>query len=348
MSRKLFIATTYYQLLITIAKLMSAGEKADLLLYRFAGDYVFTDMDDKFMSKLRDMGVFDKIFLQESRGFETWPSIKKIFSLRFRRRYLEDLFRPQIDDLSAYSDIYIFGDVSSRSHYFLLTKTPYHLIEGQTNALKRERMVLSDYSVENRLGIKNRIGYFAKKYIFDDFLSSGQAQCCKSIEVNDKSDLGIPTDKVIEVPRDDLLSSLSIAQKRCISDLFIGDDLIRRFEQNVRRSIVLLDSPLAADTLDWDKCLAEKVYGRIIASQQEAGYEVMVKPHPGDHTDYSAIFSGISLINANIPAEVLNLDERIHFDRAIAVYSSAVFGSDFADEKILLGREYVDEVRRRQ
>jgi hypothetical protein len=345
MAENLFIGTSYYQILYTILKLMKSEEKADFLIYFFAGKYRFADIDDVFIENMRNLTVFENIYIQNSKGFETWSIAKKAFWLLFRRKALIELFRPPIENLDAYSRIYHFGDISSRSHYFLLTKTPYHLLEGQKGAFTVSRIAYHGFCVETRRTFMHKLGYLAKKLVLDDFLSFGQAACCKSIEVDSKDGLGIPLDKVEEHPVGLLYSGLSAAQQAEIFDLFLGHDWREKYAFANRSSLILLVPVYTAVFFNSDEALARRVYTAIYEEELRRGNHVVVKPHPGDSTDYSEWFPEATLMKANIPIEIFNITDAIHFDRAVTVFSSSLSGITFADEKIYYDVDYVDQFR---
>ena len=74
---------------------------------------------------------------------------------------------------------------------------------------------------------------------------------------------------------------------------------------------------------------------------------IMIKAHPRDDMDYGRLFPEATVIEKNMPMEVMNFDETICFEKAITVTSSAVNGLKYAKEKIYLGAEYLQSFKER-
>jgi hypothetical protein len=341
----LYIGTTSYHILITLLKLAHTGQVADILLFKFAGNWVFFDFDDSFVQKLQTFPMIRKVYIQESSGFETWPVIKKLFFLRFRRKALADLLKPKVDNLEAYKDIYIYGDESSRSHYFLLTKTPYHFVEAQLNECTESMSKRKAFVVETRIGMKNKIGYWIKKYLFDDMLFWGQSKCCRSIEVNDKSLLAIPQEKVVEMRRDVLYKDLPGGLSEDILSLFFSDEWRSSKAGSEKRTLLLLPYSAALKGFNGDTAWAVRVFKEVVKAEEQQGYRVVMKAHPGEPVDWSSFFPDIEMVEADFPIEVFNLSDNIHFDRVVTISSTSMNGITFADEKVLYDMDYAEKYK---
>ena len=85
-----------------------------------------------------------------------------------------------------------------------------------------------------------------------------------------------------------------------------------------------------------------KEYSETISDEQSAT-ELVIKAHPRDTFDYKEAFPDATVLEKNVPMEVMNYDDSVRFERAVTVTSSVIQNIKNADEKILLGREYLDD-----
>ena len=69
------------------------------------------------------------------------------------------------------------------------------------------------------------------------------------------------------------------------------------------------------------------------------GYNIVIKVHPRDKTNYEAIFPGCLIISKLFPAELFNV-LNISFTRGVTIFSSAIYNIENIEEKIFLGVEW--------
>jgi len=92
--------------------------------------------------------------------------------------------------------------------------------------------------------------------------------------------------------------------------------------------------------LSEDNIIEEKekigIYKNIIDNYKK-DYEIFIKPHPREVTDYKEIFNNIIIFNKYFPLEILNYMEDNQFDLAVTLFSSAIDNITFASQKIKIG-----------
>ena len=81
---------------------------------------------------------------------------------------------------------------------------------------------------------------------------------------------------------------------------------------------------------------------RDIITEYCEGAEVFIKPHPRDILDYDTdAFSDCIVLRGRFPMEMMNYIPELHMDRVISIFT-VPDGIKFADEKILLGADFMD------
>ena len=106
------------------------------------------------------------------------------------------------------------------------------------------------------------------------------------------------------------------------------------------KTFLLLTEPFAVTGRLPDEESQIKLYRELI-EKYGSDRTVMVKSHPRDNVDYKKYFPNITVIEKNMPMEVMNFDDRVHFDTALTVTSSAINGLKNVDEKIYLGVDFL-------
>lgn len=76
------------------------------------------------------------------------------------------------------------------------------------------------------------------------------------------------------------------------------------------------------------------IYRKLLSEYKEE--KVLIKTHPGERTDYAIYFPNACVLNIPCPLELFML-VNCHINRAITVYSTAIFHLDNQIEKIIAG-----------
>lgn len=323
--RNLYICHTIYHLYITIIKKLINNQDIDIVL----SDTIYNCVELK--EKLLKFNISDNIFIIEeskiklpARGLSVYDKInhnKKIAGVL--SKYIE--FEP-----NNYDHIYIYNDSTKIGMYLISNKLEYKLIEDGLNSFKNiDKLWYKKYSFKSKV-----LGYLNLNILF-----WGESKYCKSIEVNEIKDLKIPLKKVIELDRGNLIKKLSNENKKIIWDIFVKSDTLE--EVINEKSIIILTQPLFQDNLVKSESYQKNLYKTIIDKYSNSNSNIIIKPHPRDKVEYN--FENCTIMDKMIPIEALNFNKNIKVDKVITVFSTAIDAIEFANEKINLGFEYINE-----
>ena len=337
----IYVCHTYYHVFVTMLKELNKPVeergKATLVLSRMSNDF------EDFKARAEKSGVFaeviefdekrDTFFPELARYREDTGNILKnmynriLFTKKFAK--LEEPYVPV--DFSRYDDVYVFCDADPIGLYLNRKRIRYHAVEDGLNTLSHCVAALYD----------NR-GHFALKKFMSMklnliFIRDGYSKYCIDMEVNDKSVIDDDFYKYKEVSRKQLKDSLTGDARKILISTFIRDmDGFKAFLDNSDGGgILLLTEPLC------DLDVREKIFRDIIDMYRDEG-RIFIKPHPRDTLDYKAKFSDHWVFDRTLPMEMFGLMDGVHFRKVVGVYTQLGM-IDFADEKIMLGNDFMDK-----
>lgn len=332
---KLFICSTYYHALITLIKALISGEKNDLYLFGTIPNCL------DLMESLYKTGCFNHIYvekipLSEDGIFVYKNKIDRL--LNFCKRHKEfiniiEKYAPV--NFKSYNELYLFADNNHIGQYFIMKNIPFHLLE---DALDYYKYFDRYWSVNPKELDPHSVLYFIRKKF--RLLRWGQADCILDIEVNEMDGVKIPKEKAFEVSRRGLFAKLNAEQKLLIYKVFVRDNNIIHGEE---RSILLCTQPLFQDKFVASEGDQLIVFESVIRDFSAQGYHIVIKPHPRDDIDYTAVARKYSceIIDKSLPSEVLNFDPEIYYDAAVSITSTSINFLDFVKEKIFMEVEYI-------
>lgn len=330
----IYICSTYHHVLISIIKQLLAPCRADII--------ICSDIPGNL--KLRQSLMRDKLFrhvfyFDINRIKQYCPShlISKVLFLHSINKALVELELKT--DLKRYDKVYIYHDGTKIGHYLQDAHIPYYLIEDGINHFQ----VIKNTPSAINLPPENKIKRFLMKIFNIGYLSCGQNKYCRSIEVNDIHNLAIKHSHFLVREKREMYDKLSEKDKERIIKIFTNGSL-NNFEINGdKQTVILLTIPLFKDRYVKTKRYQEIIYRDLVCDLIDKGFEVYVKPHPRDDVDYSEIVEANKIIDKNIPTEVFNFSNLLHFNLAVTIFSSSIQLMNFADEKVDLGLDYLVE-----
>lgn len=321
----LYVCSTPYHVLISILKQMQSHVKSDLVI---CDDVVGFD---ELAERVRRNRIFNQVFILNQIDY-TVPA--KIFFTKpflihvYKRRVLK---KKLLFDFGAYDQIYIYHDGTAIGQYLNDLHIKYHLVEDSLNFYQRIRStsqfnIVGEYTVVKKLLCFFNIGYHPlgySRYVLD-------------IEVNDKKNILFYDKNVIEVPRKNLTSNLSLENKRILSNIFDYTS----FNLIGGKVALILTEPLDKD---WSISSDEQIrlYRFIVDDLVEKKYLVHIKPHPRDNCNYED-FNCI-LLSRFFPVELMDLIDNIFFDVVISISSSSLY-SIKSKSHVCLGREFINRL----
>ena len=333
---KIYFCFTYYHTLIAMIKTMQDGQKADIILANDIPGYVDLKRQLEKTDCFRRFYEYDAVQFTKEHVFKNKIE-RALKSRKIVRKTIPQLVDLDLDNLTFYSDIYIFNDMTGIAKYLILKNIQYHLIE---DGLDYYSYFDKYYDIKESSFAINGFRKKVKELFGMGFTCWGQSECCVDIEVNKIEGIKIPKDKVFEVPRRELFDSLQETQKKLIYATYAkGENL----QMSSAKSMILFTQPLFADQFVQSMDEQEKVFETIVEEYVDNGYGVTIKPHPRDLMDYSKLIARYhcAYIAKNIPSEVLNFDKDVSFDVAVSVTSTAINFLKRVKEKRFMGRDYI-------
>ena len=323
---ELYACSSYYQIMIALMKAINQGIRIDLVLEEH-GIETAAELSSRIKSALPE--YVNQIFVcptsEEVDPYEQKETAGDPELSQKLVQYVESVFgkiRPMID----YEKINVFWDLGYVGTYMNIRGVKYTLLEDSLNSYK----VIKE----------NRPNY---QYIFDEkeraqhigVVPFGYSPYCKEVEVNDIDGIQIPSEKVMECSREEMIRSLTEEQKKMIYKAFVSGDF-----HIAGKSILILTEPFFVTGRLPDEESQVELYKELISRFAQNG-NVIIKAHPRDNLDYQKYFPEVVVLEKNMPMEVLNFNSDITFDTAVTVSSSVINGLNCVENKVMLGADYL-------
>jgi hypothetical protein len=165
-------------------------------------------------------------------------------------------------------------------------------------------------------------------------MKDGHSKYAKAVEVNSENNLYSFGRKIIGESRQELLNRLTNFEKEKIYKVFFEGGSIRKFN-NKKRNAMLLAGQLCSTQKSFD------IY-RDIIKEYCNGYNIYIKPHPIDSSDYQKEFPKCIVLERFFPIEIFNIKCELSIDKLVSV-TSVLDQHTFANEKIRLGIDFLDK-----
>lgn len=342
MKDRIYVCHTYYHVYVTFLKEFALPKeelgKATILLSSLSTDF------ETLKDRLEAVGIFEEVIAFDEKPFTYFEELLpfkedkgNLFSnlinrMKFTKKFgkLEEEFIPV--DMKEYKERYVFCDSDPIGYYLNYKHIPYHALEDGINCLK----IFDAARYDNR-------GHFKLKAFLSSlnliFIQNGYGKYCIDMEINDKDCLKYDCPKYVVLPRKQLEEQLTKEQKSIIVRAFVedADQLLEQLSTiGQEKSILILTEQLCSLEV------REQIFKDII-EEYGKGYHIFLKVHPRDEMDYEKIFPEHIVLKGKFPLEVLNHIPDIHFEKAISVFTQAIYSMDFVDEKVFLGEEFMDK-----
>lgn len=328
--RPLYICSTYYHVLVTLAKYFTGGSDLKICLT----DHIpgVEKLEQRMNQCCPDICV--GIFHQQEDNLHREAELALPWK---RKEYIRCIEKGFPVDLRDYGEKYIFHDGIQPAIYMVCSRIHYNLVEDSLNTFQflSKHRVNVDY-LFNKKGIK----LWLKLHLGIGIVPWGFSPYCDSIEVNQIEGIEIPNDKVIEKPRKIMFDQLTEENKKVIFNIFIGESALPS-EFAEKNTVLILTEALAVDKRLPSQDKQIRMYQDIITEFSSDESVIVIKPHPRDVIDYEKCFPSAVVISKNVPTEVMNYDTSLHFTKAVTVTSTAIEGINFVDEKIYKGQEFL-------
>lgn len=321
MNKKIYICTTYYHVLITLAKTLLSKERTDIV--------ICDDIEgaDRLCSKLNKSKIFNNVFFI-NQGIIPELISNNIFKNLFYLHHFNYVMAKKYIDINFenYSDIYIFHDDTKIGHYLNDAGYYYHLIEDSLNFYQKilntpfRYVVISDWK------------YYFKKILNYKYLPLGNSKYVLDVEVNENKNLKIKRKKVVEINRKILLNKAFAKYKDIILGIFFNLDIKDLLKE--KNKALILTQPLYKDKVLHSEKEQIFFYKAIVKDLKQQKLKVYIKPHPRDSIDYSSLISDINVINQEFPIEIFNFINNLSFSIVASMDSSCMDALDFYERKV--------------
>lgn len=329
-NRKIYICFTYYHVLVTLVKEIMSEAEVDIVICDTIPEY------QKLVESIKSVNLFTNIYYFSEKKYQNKNILNtnknsKLRLLLVNQRIKNNIITDFSLGKSNYDEVNIYHDWTYIGYYLRANRIKYNLLEDAKDSFK----VLDNYvKVDYKKTIKNRI----LGYVYETLFFHGKSKYAKVIEINDYHGTNLPKDKVRVKSKKDMFEKLSDEEKQKIYNVFIRDKTNIDFQAGY--SILILTQPLYQDNMVESNEIQKRVYEDILSEHCSDG-NVFIKPHPRDDFDYSNHFSNVTVIDKNIPIEVLDFNPKVKIMKAITISSSSIYGIDFVEEKIYLGFEWL-------
>lgn len=326
----LYICSTYYHVYVALCKTLVEKIEADIV--------ICDDIPNgrKLAASLLESGCFFNVFYFDKTRVKEYLGQNRLDWVFFQHQRSRNAIEKEFKlELRRYKDIYIFHDDILLGHYLADIHKPYHLLEDSQDFYKDMGGGLFARCLP-KPGLKYRL----RKLLNSGYFSLGQSRYTIDIEVNDRQGLAITHPHIREFPKKELYKRLSPKDKEIIFEIFVKKNMASSIPSH---SCLLLTQPLFEDGFVHSPEEQDAVYRRVVQEYLPPNLALVIKPHPRENTDYSRLFPKAFIIDQNIPVEVLNIAPNLCFSRAVTLFSSALAGVECAEEKLQLGKNYIEE-----
>lgn len=335
---KLYVCCSAYHLLITLMKARIENEQIDLVIASQMPNYEFFARKASEVENVNHVYTFDSLSCRKI--YDKGRLYINLLGNIYVNRYMEKHIK--IDWKKYKGNIYLYNDFEIWGNYFMNKKIYYHLIEDGLNFYtyfqEYGQLMPGRWNPKHwKMKLKNALGFGCRGY--------GASPYATDIEVNSLDGIIIDKAKVFEVPRKALFEKLNDEDKHILYNVFCMNDIADG--RLAVKSMLLCTQPLCEDGQLASMEAQKNVYADIISEYAAKGYEITIKPHPRDTLDYGPLCEQYHclLVDRFIPTEVLNFNDKIYYDLALSVTTTAIEMLKFVKERKYLGFEYLEEYK---
>lgn len=320
MNKKIYICYTYYHLYVSLLESFYLKNSESYLIIT---DHIPNAI--KLKKRIEESNIFREVYYVEDLKLKKIIYRNPLYCICYRI-ILSKLFKLKNNELyqnfkkDTNIEINMFLDSTTTSHFYMYNFKNNYLLEDGTLIYYPRKMVLKDYLykillIPQRVGKDNRI---------------------KKIKVQNPEKL--PNDirgKGEQLTLTLYEKNLTYKQKEILFFIFSFNE---KKIDNKKNRCLLLTQPLSEMKLVSEEEKIE-IYTKII--KEFSTYEIYLKKHPKDTTDYPF---NIEMLDKNFPIELIKLLPNKFFEKIVAIESSAINNLKDIAECINLGFEINDKL----
>ena len=299
-----FVCHTAYHTYISCIRCMVGNIKASIVLMDNIPNA------EKIADRIKQTGVFETVKVIRHNEFLPSFSQKSFHVAYFAMRLLPQKAKEKLGFLLEADRIVLFNDYSNVGAFLMQNKKQYSLYEDGCNTFTRDGHRMSGRA------------QWAKRVLFKCFgipYAIGMKTLCQGIEVNDAANLRTEFPfPVTEMNRKELITQLTERQRKQLLDIYLVE---LNLLSNRKAALVLTEPLLEEYVVKTTEEQAALYEAKLIEYVDQ--YDIYIKAHPRDKTDYSRILGGrVRIIDRTIPVEILNLKRGILFDLGLVTDGS--------------------------
>ncbi len=342
--RTLYICRTYYNIYVTIVRVLAKNEYADLILDDF-NEKNLQDVDLLY-SLIIESDIFEHVYLFRGGDAENiLPTTNEIREedIGTELSFLDKINVPFVEN-HEYSNIYIYNDWDGVFGKYLRFKhLHYVLSEPSKDAF--QIMYKTTPNTSKFLSDANILCYHEVNK------AVGHSAFCDRIEVSSAENIpNYVRKKAIIVNIDEFLSQLNVYSREKIKRIF-NKIVIPDYDSKTisRSTILLLTRPYCGSDKWLSSEKAQEKLIRDIINEYCSGGVVFIKPHPRDSFPYECLSDeeNVHILSRSFPVEVLSFFTELHFDMTIAIGESCADELTISDKNVVLSIEWFKEKRKK-
>lgn len=331
----LYCCSSYYQVYVSFIRALALNETIELVLELHG---VETAYELAKVIENEASSFVNKVYVCEDSSKVDPYTEHFALGIPWKRKeiknHMEKVFGNPFNP-DTYKEIHVFWDLGYAGTYFNSRKIPYTLHEDSLNSYQHIRENRGNYAY---IWNPKRPAFWVREKLGLGVIPFGFSKYCNKVIVNDKTNIQIPMDKVEEVSIATLEQRLTQIHKQKIFDIFVEE----KEDVKITNQVLLLTEPFFVTRRLSSEEQQIALYRHIIKTYAK-NQKIIIKAHPRDDVDYKKYFENISVMEKNVPIEVLNFSETFQVDKAITVTSSAIYGIKCAKESVYLGPDFLKE-----
>ncbi len=316
----LYVCDTPYHVLVSVAKLLTKPHPAQFCLTQALPGR------EGLKERLLACGLCSSVMMPMTRD---WP---KPVLTGWRKPFVHTLQKRAIKkagfslDPADYAEICLYNDWSPMGNYLQDLGASYTLGEDTFDNLRRSHEFIEEQSQQP--------GYQKRRQKGQGYLYWGAYRGASVIEVASKKSALYWPERQREFDLFAAMKQFTPEQMAVVRRVFIQQELppVKSPTCLFLPRSYYIDGFLPSQH-------AQDVLCRDLVSKYADGYQLYIKTHPRDTTDYTALFPDAVVLDRFMPSELLDYCFDVRFDRAVGLGTHSIRNLRCADEIINLPME---------
>lgn len=317
---KLFLCGTQYHVLEAVAACLKESCRAEIgLSDSIPGRLALAD-------RLRASGLFERVYCPAD---SAWPAPANDGAVLYRLRQRLGVRRTGWKvNPARYDEIVVYNDWTPFGRWLQDCKACYVLGEDTRNHLDHPNQYIDGQAAAPDFARRQREG---KGYLY-----WGAYRGVQAVEMTDPARVAYYPEKARTFDLFAILGGLSSKKKAVLRRVFVRQEL----PKTDKPACLLLPRSFYVD----HDLPSQDAQNRLVTDTVERyckGYQLYVKTHPRDTTDYEQLLPDAVVLDRFMPSELLDYCFEVRFARAVGLCTASVRNLQCADEKISLDYDYI-------